>query len=126
MTQDLWLFAVCHPWMVAVPVTAVERVLAADEVPPSLLVTPLSRPLGLRPQVVGGVVVIRHAGRQAALGVDRCLQVGPLPPGGFAIPGGALRQPRAWSCFPVPSGQRRDSLAAFGLALDPVSLVMTP
>ena len=100
----------------------VDDVILVEVLDEDLGVQVLSLAVGLAHKVV----VIRHAGRQAALGVDRCLQVGLLPTGGFAIPGGALRQFQTWSCFPVPSGQQRDNLAAFGLALDPASLVMTP
>lgn len=123
MTTDLWLFSLCHPWVVALPVTAVDRVLTIDETPAAVVVTPLASLLGLSATTVGSVVIVRANGTLAALGVDRCLQVGALPPGGFPLPLAALRQGRVVGAFPLSEALGRHDGARFGLTLDPALLV---
>jgi len=117
MTAGLWLYAVCRPWIVALPALSVQRVAPLDDLG-GLEVTPLSRLLGLAPSPIGAAAIVAGPQGPRALGVERCLQVALLSPGGLTIPAAALRQRRLAACFPVTLAAVPEGLAPFGLVLD--------
>ncbi|GDY11807.1 hypothetical protein LBMAG53_06850 [Planctomycetota bacterium] len=130
------LLVMCRPWLVALPVSDVVRVMAADAgnaVGSQLTIggeswktASLSKLLGLAStpdQAAAAFVLIRPGGRPAALATGPCLRVGALPGALVHLPPCAFRHRRPAPCFPAGALAATHGLAAFGLFIDPAKHV---
>jgi hypothetical protein len=141
---DLSVFFSCHQFVISIPTRRVERLMLADEVRVcrpragagavpvvqsgnvKFAAWNLGRMVEL-PVVKGAWILLRltHEGAELpmALGVGRCLFVGPqrqataLPPGAFKDRRSAL-----WATFPTAAVSDRLGEAQMGFCLDPLRL----
>ena len=123
-----WLFAACRPWLVAVPLEGLARLVSDDEVMLSEMTLTtgdatwprceLSTLLhgDHRPSTAHVLLLVPRL----AIGVERCLAIGPLPGAGavMLLPGACQRSGRQLSVFPAEAMASAHGLAPFGLILD--------
>lgn len=130
------LLVLCQPWLVALPLQGVVRVIEADAAAISdgiahigdeawpVRSLPAALGLGDRPPVA--LVLLRTGDARAALATGRCLNVGALPGAAIRLPAAAARSHRATTAFPAGRFAAEHGLAPFGLLLDPTELLAAP
>lgn len=130
------LLVLCQPWLVALPLHGVVRVIEADRATirdgvaqidgEAWPLRSLPAALGLAERPPVALVLLRTADARAALATGRCLNVGPLPGAALRLPAAAARSHHPATAFPAGRLADEHGLAPFGLLLDPTELLAGP